>query len=299
MSDETANELPVEEPVEATEAAAPEAPEVPEAPGAKEFPKPEMPAQEEPKVHPAYEKLLAEIPEAWHNKIIPHLQEQDKEFQQQLEKYSPLKEFMEYDPNVLRDSLKLADVAVNDPVSLYRNLADHLRSQGLIEEAAEADNVADTAEATGELPDDYELDPAIRKEFERRDAQLEETRNALEEIEYQKQVEEESRILESQIEEMTAKYDIPDQTLDRILKLMEVQMERGEDATVYTAARELAEITGIKYSLKTDLPKADAPTVVGSAGGAGMPSEQLSIPKDEKGKKQMLAQMFEAQLKNQ
>ena len=297
MSDETMNDLPVEEPT--VEAPTSEAPEAPEAPADAGPPRPEMPAEPESKVHPAYEKLLAELPEAWHEKVIPHLQEQDKNFQSQLEKYSPLKEFMEYDPNVLRDSLKLADVAVNDPVSLYRNLADHLRSQGMLEEAAEADEVADEAEATGELPDDYEIDPAIKKEFDRRDAELKQTRDALEEIEYQKQVDIETKQLESDITEMTSKYDIPDKTMDRILKLMEVQMERGEDATVYTAARELAEITGIKYSLKTDLPRANAPTVVGSTGGAGMPSEALTIPTDPKEKKAMLAQMFEAQLKNQ
>lgn len=248
------------------------------------------------KVHPAYEKLLSELPEAWHNKVIPHLQEQDKYFQAQLEKYTPLKEFMEYDPNVLRDSLKLADVAVNDPVSLYRNLADHLRSQGLIEEAAAADEVADAAE-DGEDVSEYDIDPAIKKEFDRRDALIKQQQEYLDNIEYQKQVDAETKALEADIKEITAKYDIPDTTMDRILRLMEVQLQRGEEATVYTAARELADITGIKYSLRTDLPKADAPLVVGGAGGAGVPSEGLSIPGDPKGKKAMLEQMFAAQLK--
>lgn len=288
MSEEINNDLPVEEP-ETQDAATPEAPEAPEAA------KPAEPAQEESKVHPAYEKLLAELPEAWHNKVIPHLQEQDKFFQQQIEKFTPLKEFADYDPNMIRDSIKLADVALNDPVALYRNLAEHLRSQGLIEEAAAADEAADEAEESG----DYELDPAIKKEFERRDAQLKEQEELIKNIEYQKQVEEESRILETQIGEMTSKYDIKPETLDRILKLMEVQLQRGEDATVYTAARELAEITGIKYSLKNDLPKADAPFIVGSGGGAGVPSDAVNVPADAKGKKAMLEQMFQAQLKSQ
>jgi hypothetical protein len=87
--------------------------------------------------------------------------------------------------------------------------------------------------------------------------------------------------------------------MDKILKLMEVQLERGEDATVYTAARELAEITGIKYQLRTDLPREEAPIVAGSSGGAGIPTERLSVPKDEKGKRQMLEQMFQAQLRAQ
>ncbi len=286
---ENENSLPTEEP-QVSEAPAVEAPEAPEAPA----------APEESKVHPAYEKLLAELPEAWHNKIIPHLQEQDKYFQQQLEKYTPFKEFMEYDPNVLRDSLKLADVAVNDPVALYRNLAEHLRSQGLIDQAAEADKAADAAEDGEKVDlDDYEIDPAIKKEFERRDALLQQQQEMLESIEYEKQVAEETRVLESQISEINSQYDIPDATMDKILKLMEVQLERGEDATVYTAARELAEITGIKYRLRTDLPKEDAPIVAGSSGGAGIPAERLSVPKDDRGKRQMLEQMFQAQLKAQ
>ncbi len=286
---ENENSLPTEEP-QVSEAPAVEAPEAPEAPA----------APEESKVHPAYEKLLAELPEAWHNKIIPHLQEQDKYFQQQLEKYTPFKEFMEYDPNVLRDSLKLADVAVNDPVALYRNLAEHLRSQGLIDQAAEADKAADAAEDGEKVDlDDYEIDPAIKKEFERRDALLQQQQEMLESIEYEKQVAEETRVLESQISEINSQYDIPDATMDKILKLMEVQLERGEDATVYTAARELADITGIKYRLRTDLPKEDAPIVAGSSGGAGIPAERLSVPKDDRGKRQMLEQMFQAQLKAQ
>ncbi len=290
MSENIENDLPVEEP-QVAEASTPEAPEAPA--------RPEAPAAEESKVHPAYEKLLAELPEAWHNKVIPHLQEQDKYFQQQLEKYTPFKEFMEYDPNVLRDSLKLADVAVNDPVALYRNLAEHLRSQGLLEQAAEADRAADDAEEGDVDLDDYEIDPAIKKEFERRDALLQQQQEMLESIEYQKQVEYETQALESQIQEMTAKYDIPDQTMDSILRLMEVQLERGEDATVYTAARELAEITGLKFKLRTDLPREEAPIVAGSAGGAGVPAERLTVPKDDKGKRAMLEQMFQAQLRNQ
>lgn len=286
MSEETNNDLPIEEPTQ--DSAAPEAPEAPEAPA----------PVEEPKVHPAYEKLLAELPEAWHNKVIPHLQEQDKQFQAQLEKFSPMKEFLEYDPAVLRDSLKLADVAVNNPVELYRNLADHLRSQGLIEEAAAADKEADKVEAEAEASD-YEIDPAIQKQFEKQNELIKQQQEYLDSIEYQKQVDVETKALEADVKEITAKYDIPDTTMDRILKLMEVQLQRGEDATVYTAARELADITGIKYSLRTDLPKADAPLVVGGAGGAGMPAQSLSIPGDQKGKKAMLEQMFQAQMKSQ
>jgi hypothetical protein len=41
-----------------------------------------------------------------------------------------------------------------------------------------------------------------------------------------------------------------------------------------------------------------APTIVGSAGGAGVPSINMSVPKDDKGKKAMMAQMFEEYQRN-
>jgi hypothetical protein len=65
----------------------------------------------------------------------------------------------------------------------------------------------------------------------------------------------------------------------------------------FTAARELAEIAGIRYPAKGVNPKEDAPTVIGGGGGGGIPSQGFEVPKDGKGKKAMLAQMFEQQLK--
>jgi len=248
------------------------------------------------KVNPAYERILAELPEAWHAKIMPHLKEQDKDFQSQLEKFTPFKEFMDYDATVIRDSLKLADVAVNDPVSLYRNLAEHLRSQGMIDEAEAAEETADAIEEDVNSGD-YEMDPAIRKEFDSRDAKIAEQQRYMDDSKFQAEVVKEQAILESQVQEVNSKYDIPQPTMDRILKLMEVQLDRGEDATIYTAARELAEITGVKYKARSDLPREAAPMVLGTDGGAGMPSDAITIPKDGKGKKEMLEQMFQAQLK--
>jgi hypothetical protein len=261
---------------------APEAPSAPEAPEAK--------------VHPAYEKVLAELPEAWHEKIVPHLQEQDKYFQQQLEKYTPFKEFMDVDisPDVIRDSLRLAEVAVSDPVYLYRTLADQLRSQGLLDEAKVVEKEADKIEESAE-EDDYELSPALRKEFEARDAKLKQQEDYIENMKFEAEVQAEQAELETQIGDLTSRYDISDVQMDRILKVLEIQLASDDNATVFTAARELAEITGIRYAAKGVNPKEDAPTVIG--GGGGVPSQAFELPKDMKGKKAMLAQMFEQQLK--
>jgi hypothetical protein len=261
--------------------------EAPEAPSAPEVP--------EAKVHPAYEKVLAELPEAWHEKIVPHLQEQDKYFQQQLEKYTPFKEFMDVDisPDVIRDSLRLAEVAVSDPVYLYRTLADQLRSQGLLDEAEFVEQEADKIEESDD--DDYELSPALQKEFAARDAKLQEQEEYIENVKFEAEVNYEYAELENQIDDLTSRYDVTDAQMDKILKVLEIQLASDDNATVFTAARELAEITGIRYQAKGVNPKEDAPTVIGGSGG--IPSQSFELPKDDKGKKAMLAQMFEQQLK--
>jgi hypothetical protein len=256
---------------------------------------PEAPSEPETKVHPAYEKVLAELPEAWHEKIVPHLQEQDKYFQQQLEKYTPFKEFMDVDisPDVIRDSLRLAEVALTDPVYLYRTLAEQLREQGMLDEAEYVDQQADIAEE--ESDEDYELSPALRKEFEARDAKLAEQEEYIESVKFEAEVQYEQEELESQIEELTSRYEVSDAQMDKILKVLEIQLASDDNATIFTAARELAEIAGIRYPAKGVNPKEDAPTVLG--GGGGVPSEAFEVPKDVKAKKAMLAQMFEQQLK--
>jgi hypothetical protein len=258
---------------------------------------PEAPSEPETKVHPAYEKVLAELPEAWHEKIVPHLQEQDKYFQQQLEKYTPFKEFMDVDisPDVIRDSLRLAEVALTDPVYLYRTLAEQLRENGMLEEAEMVEKQADIAEEASE-DDDYELSPALRKEFDARDAKLKEQEEYIESVKFEAEVQAEQAELESQINELTSRYEVSDVQMDKILKVLEIQLASDENATVFTAARELAEIAGIRYPAKGVNPKEDAPTVLG--GGGGVPSEAFEVPKDVKAKKAMLAQMFEQQLKS-
>jgi hypothetical protein len=259
---------------------------------------PEAPSEPETKVHPAYEKVLAELPEAWHEKIVPHLQEQDKYFQQQLEKYTPFKEFMDVDisPDVIRDSLRLAEVALTDPVYLYRTLAEQLRENGMLEEAEYVEQQADIAEE--ESDEDYELSPALRKEFDARDAKLAEQEEYIESVKFEAEVQAEQAELESQIEELNSRYDVTDAQMDKILKVLEIQLASDDNATIFTAARELAEIAGIRYPAKGVNPKEDAPTVIGGGGGGGIPSQAFEIPKDGKGKKEMLAQMFAQQLKS-
>jgi hypothetical protein len=197
-------------------------------------------------------------------------------------------------PDVIRDSLRLAEVALTDPVYLYRTLAEQLRENGMLEEAEYVEQQADAAEE--ESDEDYELSPALRREFDARDAKLKEQEEYIESVKFEAEVQYEQEELESQIDELTSRYDVTDAQMDKILKVLEIQLASDDNATIFTAARELAEIAGIRYPAKGVNPKEDAPTVLG--GGGGVPSEAFEVPKDMKAKKAMLAQMFEQQLKD-
>jgi hypothetical protein len=87
---------------------------------------------EELKPHPAHEKLLSELPEAWHQKVLPHLQEQDKYFQQKIEKYAPFDEFIDagVSPDTLRGGINLAKAIESQPMDVYESLTTYLKQQG-------------------------------------------------------------------------------------------------------------------------------------------------------------------------
>jgi hypothetical protein len=80
-----------------------------------------------------------------------------------------------------------------------------------------------------------------------------------------------------------------------IYDLMNAALSAGREITVAQAAQQLQQMIGAFPAPQSGEP---APVVVGSAGGAGVPSINTSIPKDDKGKKAMMAQMFEEYQRN-
>jgi hypothetical protein len=258
---------------------------------------PEAPADEPYKAHPAHEKLLAELPEAWHQKVLPHLQEQDKYYQQQMEKFSPYKDFLDnnVDPDYINQSIQLAKAISEDPVTIHENLTRALMAQGLIKEQAE--------EAAAEIMEDEdfyeesELSPKLQKELAARDAKLEELQNQLSEQDFERQTAQEYEIIEAELKGLRDVYKVTDQQEQAIIELMESAIARGQDMSVIDAAKKLVSITGVGFKKLgvADATGLDAPIVVGSSGG--VPFESVTIPKDEKAKKAMLSEMFERELK--
>jgi hypothetical protein len=261
--------------------------ETPEAPQTTESVKP----------HPAHEKLLAELPEAWHQKVLPHLQEQDKYYQQQLEKFSPYKDFIDggVDADYINQSIQLAQAIAEDPITIHENLTRALMAQGLLQEDAE--------EAASEIIEDEDLfeesdiSPKLKKELAARDQKLEELERHIADQDFARQTAQEYEVLEAELSGLKDVYEVTPQQEQAIIELMESSLERGQDITVIDAAKKLVGITGVGFKkIGGSAPNGnDAPIVVGSTGG--VPFEAVSVPKDFKDKKTMLAQMFEQQLK--
>ncbi len=260
-----------------------------------ETPVVETPAVEEPKVHPAHEKLLAELPEAWHSKVTPYLQEQDKYFQQQLEKYTPFKEYVEQDisPDLILGGLNLARAIETNPQEVYASLKDYLGQQGLLpEEAAQAAANIMEEQSGDEVEDIFDTVPAeLKKEID----DLKQFKSKQEELQYQQELEKETerytQELEQEMAGLKGKYSISEAHEIAMYDLMNAALGAGREITLAEAAQQLQAMVG-------PFPGAGqafepAPTIVGSAGGAGVVAPNLQVPKDDKGKKEMLAKMFE------
>lgn len=248
------------------------------------------PAEPE-KVHPAYEKLLSEIPEAWHSKVTPYLQEQDKHFQQQLEKYTPFKQYAEQgiDSSVIDAGLSLARSMDENPVQVFNALKDYLTSQGMLE--AEAEQAA--ADMVDDEFDDSEIPSALKKEMESLRAQTEELSNFQNQQILEAETAKELASIESEMATLKGKYSLTDAHEQAIYNLMMASENSGRSLSVSDAAQQLSQmIGGFNPVGAPAVASAPAPTVVSSAGGAGVPTPQMNIPTSDKGKREMLAQLF-------
>jgi hypothetical protein len=256
-------------------------------------------AAPETKVHPAHEKLLAELPEVLHSKVTPYLQEQDKFFQQQLEKYTPFKDFVDQgiSPDIIQNGINLANAIQNDPVEVFSSLQSYLQEQGML--ASEAKKAAkdimesESGDDFENLFDDEEVPAALKKELDslrESQAKLEEyTNNQIMERETAKELE----VLEAGIADLRSKYTINDAHEVAIYNLMNSALAAGMELSVAEAAGQLSQMIGGFAPVGSVQSAAPAPTIIGSAGGAGVQAQQVELPKSDKERRAMLGQMFE------
>lgn len=257
----------------------------------------ESDSSSEQKVHPAYEKLLSEIPEAWHQKVIPHLQEQDKFYQQQMEKFTPFKEYVDQgvSPEVILGGINLARAIESQPTEVYASLKDYLLSQGLLEEdarqAAKEIMEDESGEDFDDMFDDSEIPSALKKELQELRALQEEQSDYIQSQELEKATAEYTVELETEMNTLRSEYSISEAHEMAIYDLMNAALNAGREITVAEAAKQLQGMVGPFQ--KTGATQAEpAPMIIGSAGGAGIQAQNLEIPKDDKGKRAMMEQLF-------
>jgi hypothetical protein len=264
-------------------------------------PEVETPTESDYKPHPAHEKLLGELPEAWHQKVLPHLQEQDKFFQQEIEKYGPYKEFIDagISPEVLRGGVNLAKAIETQPLDVYDSLTTYLKQNGLIaEEAKQAARQIMEQESGEEFEELFDGEDNIPASLKRELAELRNMTEQQQEMFYNQQLEAETQrelqALESGMEQLKGKYQISEAHEVAIYDIMNAAINAGRDISLDEAARQLsAMLPGGFQAVNAARQSEPAPTVIGSAGGAGIQAQNLEVPRDDDGKREMLARMFE------
>jgi hypothetical protein len=253
----------------------------------------------EVKAHPAWDKMLAELPEVLHGKVTPYLQEQDRNFQQQLEKYTPFKDFVDQGitPDVITSGLNLAYAIENSPTDVYESLQEYLVEQGMLKkdakEAARNMMEEESGEEFENLFDEDEIPSALKKELaELRDRQSQQD-DYIYQQELAKETEVELQTLTSEMDSLKTQYQISDAHEIAIYDIMQNALNAGREITINEAAGQLSQMVGGFVAMNAQPNQSAAPTIMGSEGGAGVQSQKLEVPKSDKEKRAMLAQMFE------
>jgi hypothetical protein len=257
-------------------------------------------AEPEVRPHPAHEKLLNELPEAWHQKVLPHLQEQDKYFQQEIEKYNQYKEFIDagVSPEILRGGVNLARAIESQPLDVYDSLTTYLKQNGLLaEEARQAAREImedESGEDFEDIFDGEKIPASLRKELQELKDMSQQQQEYLYNQQLEVETERELASLERGIENLRSKYVISEAHEIAIYDIMNAAINAGRDISLDQAAQQLAQmIPGGFQAVGGSRTSEPAPTVIGSAGGAGIQAQNLQVPKDDQAKRDMLAQMFE------
>jgi hypothetical protein len=175
--------------------------------------------------HPAWRQILSQVPEEYHDAIIPTLQQWDagvsRRFQRIHDEYAPYKELGEFEPDSVKEAMSVYNALNNDPAATWEAIG---RVYGLspqqVSQAASDD-------------EDFDMDdlpPAIRDRLNRLD-EHDRTLGALsQQIQQQQQaaaMEQEDEALEEYLEELRGEYGDFDE--DYVVGLIAAGLD-GEDA---------------------------------------------------------------------
>lgn len=158
----------------------------------------------EPTISPAWQGFLDTIPSEYVPQATPILQEWDKNFQNvQLEnaKYKPYEEFISHDPEMLRQSIQLANLIQNDPRAIFDRIGQH---HGYLNEEAGQGELDEEDPLAFEDPDEEpQFDISEHPEFQHLQQQQEMLTNYYEEQEAAKQTQAADEFISNQFSEIT------------------------------------------------------------------------------------------------
>jgi hypothetical protein len=130
---------------------------------------------------------------------------------------------------------------------------------------------------------------ALKKEIDALKAKTSEVDEYINQQELAKETEKYTAELEADMAELKKHHAINEAHEIAIYDLMNSALNAGREISVAEASRQLQQMIGAFPQAGQEV----APTVVGSSGGAGIPAPDRSVPKDNAGKKAMLAAMFD------
>jgi hypothetical protein len=148
---------------------------------------------------------------------------------------------------------------------------------------------SESGEDFEDIFDGEKVPAALQKELDALKAETEEVKNWKYEQELAKETEKYTVELESEMAELKKHHNINEAHEIAIYDLMNSALSAGREITVSEASRQLQQMIGAFPPAGQEA----APTIVGSSGGAGIPAPDRSVPKDDAGKKAMMAAMFE------
>lgn len=244
-------------------------------------------AGSEIKDNPAWAPVLDGLPESFQEMLKPKLKDWDRgvnqKFQEAAEfrkKVEPYQQFIEsgISPQELQASHAVARQLATDPVSFFRNLESHLRSQGHLEEAERAADAAEEAEEDEEFdPSEEDEDPYEQRLSQIQQQQLEMQRRWEEQAEqerYQQEVRQEEQRIQSefqQIEQRLGKRLSPQVRQRVVQEAINLEQQTGRETSLVEGFVSLQ-----RFLAETQ--RKPAPRVLPAAGGT--PSRQTKNPAD-------------------
>lgn len=212
--------------------------------------------------------------------VEPHLKEFDKQAQSRIEKLnSQLKEYTSFGTvDQLRAYQGLAQRLDSEPAAVYEQLGQWLRSQGLIQEAQQAEKIAD------ELSDDDYVDPRIAE----LEAQQERMREFLEYQEQERIAREADAELDAEINGLKqAHAELSDYDIREIIQRAAFAASQGQDPSLELAYQDYVEnvVNRIRNA-----PRAgdSAPRLLPTGGGVPATAQGQSLGSMNKGDVQSL-----------